>query len=60
MGEPLICPRCKKGTLFWINPDMETDDLFEIGIMECKNCKTQYKGFPEFNEALKKDGKQWR
>jgi uncharacterized protein YbaR (Trm112 family) len=49
MGEPLICPKCKEGTMKWLNPDQE--DLLDNGIMECKECKAQYKGIPGWMKA---------
>lgn len=49
MGEPLICPNCKKGNLKWLDPDME--DVLENGIMECQKCKAQYKGIPGWSKA---------
>lgn len=38
----LICPKCERSGLRWLDPDM--DDLIFKGIMECKNkgCKAQY------------------
>ena len=40
MGEPLICPSCRKSTMIWLDPDME--DLLDNGIMECESCKAQF------------------
>ena len=52
MGDPLICPECGKGTLKWDDADIDREDLFDNGIMECVKCHKQYKGFPEYNKAI--------
>jgi len=49
MGENLICPKCRKSPLKWLNP--EDEDLLESGIMECRKCKAQFKGIPGWMEA---------
>jgi ribosomal protein L37AE/L43A len=50
MGEPLLCPKCKEGTMKWIDPNLE--DLLDEGIMECCKCKAQFKGIPGWVEAM--------
>lgn len=53
MGEPLICPKCKKSTMKWLDPDQE--DLLENGIMECIKCKAQFKGIFGWMQAMAQD-----
>ena len=49
----LICPKCKKSSMKWI-ADIESEDLLEKGIMECKLCKEQFVGMPGFIKAIEK------
>lgn len=57
MGEPLICPNCGKGSMKWVDPDVE--ELFDEGIMKCDTCGKEYVGFPGWINAMKGNKKGW-
>lgn len=50
MGEPLLCPNCKKGTMIWVDPYQE--DILDSGIMQCCDCGAIYNGIPEWSKAM--------
>jgi hypothetical protein len=50
MGEPLLCPNCKKGTMIWVDPYAE--DILDKGVMECVSCQEQYIGMEGWIKAM--------
>lgn len=53
MGEKLICPKCNKGTLRWLDPylsDTQTN-FYKEGIMKCQKCGIEFKGISGWVKA---------
>lgn len=51
MGCKLLCGKCGRSSMTWLDPDRE--DLLENGIMECNDseCKEQFVGIAGWQKA---------